>query len=234
MSLFRTVENQLVRPALRWARPSAHVDFAGIRIGYRKELDGGGSDFGQEFISFLKSRGMPKQRRIFEWCAGPGFIGFSMLGHGMCDGLCLADINPVAVASCRKTVKRNGLNDVSVYHSDNFKSIPSVEKWSLVVSNPPHFVDKYLGDIRAHDPDWSVHRDFLQNVPRHLTDDAMIVLQENNQGSTVETFKPMIDESGFEIVFTSGDKPYLTPHSSFYFIGLARRGCRVPDWATPR
>jgi hypothetical protein len=76
MGLLNRVENELVRPILRWARPSRHVRLAGIDISYRSELGGGGTEFGQEFIPFLKSRGMPKQRRAFEWCSGPGFIGF--------------------------------------------------------------------------------------------------------------------------------------------------------------
>ena len=80
MGLLNRVENELVRPILRWARPSRHVRFAGIDISYRSELDEGGTEFGQQFIPFLKSRGMPKLKRAFEWCCGPGFIGFSMLG----------------------------------------------------------------------------------------------------------------------------------------------------------
>jgi hypothetical protein len=47
----------------------------------KKHLDGGGSSFGQGYIPFLKSRGMPKQQRVFEWCSGPAFIGFSILAH---------------------------------------------------------------------------------------------------------------------------------------------------------
>jgi 16S rRNA G1207 methylase RsmC len=59
---------------------------------------------------------MPKQRRAFEWCCGPGFIGFSMLGHGLCESLCLSDINAAAVSSCQYTVRVNKLSDrVSVY-----------------------------------------------------------------------------------------------------------------------
>jgi hypothetical protein len=46
MLLLNRVEKELVRPALRWARPSRHVRFAGIDIRYRSELDGGGTDFG--------------------------------------------------------------------------------------------------------------------------------------------------------------------------------------------
>jgi methylase of polypeptide subunit release factors len=81
---------------------------------------------------------MPKQKRAFEWCSGPGFIGFSTLGNGLCETLCLSDVNPAAAASCQHTIDVNKLADrVSVYQSDNLKNIPISEEWNLVVSNPP-------------------------------------------------------------------------------------------------
>jgi tRNA1(Val) A37 N6-methylase TrmN6 len=168
VGLLKRVENDLVRPLARWVRPSRRINLGGIDIRYRSELDGGGTDFGQDFIPFLKSRGMPKQKRAFEWCCGPAFIGFSMLGNGLCETLCLSDINPAAVASCRNTVRANRLGDrVSVYQSDNLKNIPPSERWNLVVGNPPHFVDQYEGDIRAHDPDWQIHKAFFETVGSH-------------------------------------------------------------------
>jgi methylase of polypeptide subunit release factors len=197
MSLLKKVEHQVIRPILRWLRPPARANYGGIEIIYKKELDGGGADFGQDFIPFLRERGMPKQPRVFEWCCGPGFIGFSMLGNGLCETLCLSDINPAAIASCNRTVRSNGLGDqVSVYQSDNLKNIPKSERWNLVVSNPPHFVDRYENDIRAHGPDWRIHREFFATVGDHLAQDGVIVLQENNFGSVVETFRPMIEEAG--------------------------------------
>jgi methylase of polypeptide subunit release factors len=174
---------------------------------------------------------MPKQKRVFEWCSGPGFIGFSMLGNDLCETLCLSDINPAAVSSCQQTVRVNKLGDrVSVYQSDNLENIPGSEMWNLIVSNPPHFVDQYEGDIRAHDPEWQIHKNFFETVSKHLAEDGMIVLQENNRGSTVETFRSMIEQSGHEIFFTHGDYATLTKESSFYFIGIGRRG-RRPAWA---
>jgi methylase of polypeptide subunit release factors len=232
MNLLKRVENEVVRPLARWIRPSCRVNFGGIDIRYRSELDGGGTVFGQEFIPFLKSRGMPRQNRVFEWCCGPAFIGFSMLGNGLCETLCLSDINPAAVSSCRNTVRANQLGDrASVYQSDNLKNIPPSERWNLVVSNPPHFVDQYEGDIRAHDPDWQIHKAFFETVSSHLVEDGVIVLQENNRGSTVETFRSVIERSGLEILFTHGDSPNLTTESSFYFIGIGRRGAPRPNWA---
>jgi predicted RNA methylase len=231
MNLLKRVENGLVRPALRKIRPSKRVQLAGINIVYRNELDGGGAEFGQEFVPFLKSRGMPKRKRIFEWCSGPAFIGFSLLGSELGESLCLADINPAAVAACRKTVEENDLSDrVSCYVSNNLQDIPSSERWDLVVSNPPHFIDQYVGDIRAHDPDWKIHREFFRTISPFLTEDGIIVLQENNRGSTVNTFRDMIYQAGLEIIFTHGDQPHLTPESSFYFIGLMPRGSTKPIW----
>jgi predicted RNA methylase len=233
--LLKRIEHGYVRPALRKLRPSRHVRYGGIAISYKAELDGGGTEFGQDFISFFNARGMPQQKRIFEWCCGPAFIGFSLLGNTLCKTLCLADINPEAVASCRRTVRVNSLADrVSVYESDNLRNIPQSEKWDVVVSNPPHFIDQYIGDLRAHDPDWRIHREFFATIGRFLSSGGVVVLQENNRGSTVETFRQMIEQSGLEIVFTDGCSPTLTKDSSFYYIGIMRRGENSPVWATAR
>ena len=179
---------------------------------------------------------MPKQKRAFEWCSGPAFIGFSLLGNGFCETLCLADINPRAVASCRNTVEVNGLGDrVSVYESNNLRSIPASEKWDLVVSNPPHFIDAaYEGQLLAHDPQWQIHREFFQTVGNFLAPGGVVVLQENNAGSTVESFRQMIGEAGLKIVFADGDSPSLTRESVFYYVGIMRREDAPPAWAQTR
>jgi methylase of polypeptide subunit release factors len=204
----------------------------GIRVRYTRQTDGGGAGFGQDFIPFLRGRGMPKQARAYEWCSGPGFIGFSLLGNGLCETLCLADINPSAVEACRRTVRENGLGDrVSVYQSDNLKDIPPSERWDLVVSNPPHFVDERFEDIRACDRDWSVHRQFFATVDKFLKPGGVVVLQENNRGSTVDTFRDMIERSGLTILFVEGCAPTRTPDDRFYYIGMGRRGDRHPAWA---
>ncbi|MGL9622407.1 hypothetical protein QRQ56_30980 [Bradyrhizobium sp. U531] len=51
----------------------------------------------------------------------------------------------------------------------------------------------------------------------------MIVLQENNRGSTVDTFREMIDAAGLEIVFTQGDHKELTRDCVFYFTGIVKK-----------
>ena len=111
MTLLRTIEHQHVKPFLRRMLPYRETAYAELRVSYKRHLDGGGSTFGQDFLPLLRRRGMPKAARAFEWCAGPGFIGFSLLANGLCDTLCLADVNPEAVAACRRTVASNrGMN----------------------------------------------------------------------------------------------------------------------------
>jgi methylase of polypeptide subunit release factors len=232
LGFWQTIEHQHVKPALRRLWPHRSKTFGGIRVHYQKHLDGGGSTFGQEYIAYFERRGMPRQQRVYEWCSGPAFIAFSMLGHGLAETLCLADINPDAVAVCRKTIADNKLGSrVAVYESDNLKDIPPSEQWDLVVSNPPHFVDEFPGDLRAHDPDWRIHRGFYADVAKYLKPDGVICLQENNRGSTAETFRAMIEANGLKIIFADHCAPERTEHDTFYYLGVMRASDTPPAWA---
>jgi SAM-dependent methyltransferase len=232
MTLLRTIEHQHVKPFLRRMRPYRETSYGGLRVSHKAHLDGGGSTFGQAFLPLLRRRGMPKVARAFEWCAGPGFIGFSLLAGGLCDTLCLADVNSEAVAACRRTVLRNRLEaQVAVYHSDNLHDIPASEQWDLVVGNPPHFIDSGIGHLRYHDPDWRVHRGFFAKIAQHLKPGGVIVLQENNAGSTPATFAPLIAEAGLVVVFEQDAAPTRTKDPNMFYLGIMRPGDPVPAWA---
>jgi hypothetical protein len=233
--LWKRLEHAHVKPLLRRLKPWRQASFGGIAVSFKTHLDGGGSSFGQNFVPFLRERGMPRLGRVFEWCSGPGFIGFSLLGHGLCDSLCLADINPEAVAACERTIAKNGLGGrVSVYRSDNLDGIPATERWDLVVGNPPHFDDDGSGDLRSADGGWRIHRRFFGSVGRHLVPGGLVLLQENNAGSTAEDFRPLVEAAGLSILFVSGGKPVRTPELRIYFIGIARAGDTPPAWAKAR
>jgi hypothetical protein len=58
-----------------------------------------------------------------------------------------------------------------------------------------------------------------------------VVLQENNHGSTVETFRQMIEDAGLQIVFADGCSARLTTQNIYYCIGLMRRSETAPAWA---
>ncbi len=221
-----------VKPLLLRAWPWRHKNLNDVRVEYMHHLDGGGYAFGQDYIPYLRNRGMPRQQRTFEWCAGPAFIGFSLLGSGLTETLCLADINPEAVTACRRTIRMNKLADrVAVYQSDNLASVPASEQWDLVVGNPPHYPDEYVGNLRAHDPDWKIHRALFAQVGAHLKPGGVLILQENSQGSIAETFRPMIEQNGLAIVFVEYGPKKRTPYGHIYYVGIARRGDTVPPWA---
>jgi methylase of polypeptide subunit release factors len=216
-SSWRRFDHQYIQPLLRRIRPWRQKVIAGVNVHYMKHLDGGGTSFGQGYVPLLRRWNVPKQARVFEWCAGPGFIGFSLLGNDMCQTLCLADINPEAIEACRRTIWDNRLaGRVSIYHSDNLASIPPSERWDLVVGNPPHFIDAYVGELRSHDPGWRIHRTFFATVGPHLNPSAVMVLQENNRGSTVETFRAMIEDAGLSVVFAHNCATERTDDHSYY------------------
>ena len=232
VSFWRTIEHQHIKPALRRMRPYREAAYAGVRVSYKQHLDGGGSTFGQDFVPLLRERGMPKVARAFEWCAGPGFIGFSLLAQELCDTLCLADVNAEAVAACQRSVARNRLEaKVAVYLSDNLEDIPASEQWDLVVSNPPHFIDSGIGHLRYHDPDWRVHRGFFGTVAQHLKPGGVVVLQENNAGSTPDTFTAMIADAGLRLVFVQDASDTRTVQPHMYYLGIMRPDDPVPAWA---
>lgn len=167
--------------------------------------------------------------KVYEWCSGPGFIGFELLERGICDSLCLADINPTAVESAKKTVLENGLEDrVSVYLSDNLKSIPDFEMFDLVISNPPNYYslnpqhplyEKYKDDLRPNDPSWEIHWEFYRTIKKHLNPGAIMLISEVHPFDTevcipasnpipydtrprvpIDDFKEMIQEGGLDFV----------------------------------
>lgn len=180
------------------------VDYKGIHVlGYRGEWDGGGSSFGQEFIPVVTER-IGKVGRICEFACGPGFIGFSLLAHTLCDSLCVTDVNEKVLEICKETVRMNDLKDrVSVYHSDVLESIPDKERWDLVVSNPPHHNGSdmdYLGHPDSYDPDWDIHRRFYSRVRDHLNDGGKVLFQENADGSGPSDWREMISAGGLKFV----------------------------------
>jgi hypothetical protein len=181
-----------------------------IEVCWLQELDGGGRAFGQDFLPIVRNL-FGRVGRLFEFCAGPGFIGFSLLAHGLCDSLVLADINPLAIDALQETVRRNDLGDrVAVYHSDGLARIPDDERWNLVVGNPPHYASPpgYVkpgnksASLRTVDAGWRLHASFYAEVGRFLADGGQVLLLDNSKGGSPDDFLPMLRAGGLELVRT--------------------------------
>jgi hypothetical protein len=113
MNLLKTVEHSVLKPLLRRLKPWRHAQYGDIRVHYKDHIDGGGSNTGIAFPPLFRDLGMPRQPRVFEWCAGPAFIGFALLAYGFCDTLCVADINPEASRHAAAPLSKTALRHAS-------------------------------------------------------------------------------------------------------------------------
>ncbi|MBI2676559.1 MAG: methyltransferase [Candidatus Yanofskybacteria bacterium] len=181
-----------------------YIKYNNIEVAYKDNLHGGGIRFGQQFIPVVKER-FGHIGHVFEFCAGPGFIGFSLLANNLCDKLTVADVNPEAVKVLNETIKRNGLESkVTVYLSDCLDNIPETEKWDLVVGNPPHVFcatkDEYKKDITLFDPNFNIHKKFYRDIHKFLKPTGSVLLQEHAESTSIADFKEMIEKNGLKII----------------------------------
>lgn len=198
------------------ARQYEFVKFLDISVAYQSWLDGGGRHFGQEFIEVVSGR-LGFRKHVFELCAGPGFIGFSLLAHRLCKNLTLADINAEAVAACKTTIDLNNLRHCCSTHvSDVLDDIPETESWDLIVGNPPHWpaCETENPSLLKHDVGLRLHERFFLQARRYLKTGGSVLLQENARATTPEDFESMIDRGGFQLL----EVIKANAASNFYFL----------------
>jgi predicted RNA methylase len=185
----------------RPSRPEERVvtSYAGIAVFDRPQMHKGGMAFGRDFPRALNELGVGRCGRLFEYCAGPGYIGYSLLAAGWCGSLALADVNAESVAAARRTREYNSLEDrVDVYESDALDQIPADERWDLVIANPPHFLSEPRddADIQVFDAGWVVHERFYSQVGAHMNPGGLVVMVENAAASDPNLFRNMIEAGG--------------------------------------
>jgi methylase of polypeptide subunit release factors len=204
------------------------TDFA---VCHDSSEDGGGSWFGQEYIPIIRSRYQRRFHHCLEWCAGPGFIGFGIMAHDLCDHLTLMDLNPQAQISVAETCDRNQCWDqVEFYLCDRVSALPQKLQFDLVVANPPHYLE-CPGDDNyqrlAVDQNWAAHEEFFQNIGCRLAADGVILLQENQTGSLggVADFWHMIHCNGLAITayWTSVNHWDTSGPTQIYYIEIQHR-----------
>ncbi len=176
------------------------INYKDITVRFLWTLNGGGILFAHEFVHVV-SRKIGKVGHVFEYCAGPGFIGFSLLANHLCDRLTLADVNPKAVEAVKATIRENDLQDkVTVYQSDGLEAIPEHEQWDLVVGNPPWVLNSSnKREIKVCDPGSRVHEGFYRDIGKFLKPNGSILFIESFWYTNVNSFKGMIEENGLEI-----------------------------------
>ena len=203
------------------------------------DLNGGGPLLAPIFAKVLSGR---KFNTVFEWCAGPAWIGMWLLENDICNTLVTGDINKKTINFVQKTAKKHDY-DVRSYFSDNLKEIPKTEKFDLVVANPPnycniqkpHVYGHLRDDLRPSDIDWKIHKDFYNNISKHLNDDATMFISEVEPYSRhvylmdqlydkrdeipMKVFKKMIRDNGLRVINTT---PYKIEDTDCYILEIQK------------
>ena len=175
------------------------IAYNGLVVFDNPEVDGGGMVCTADLAAELLSLGISRCKRVLEFGAGPGYLGYFLLAHGFCETLALSDINPRAIAAASHTARYNQCEYlVSTYVSDCFRDVPASERFDLVVINPPAHPAPVLGSANVvdHDTDWHVHREFYSQVGRYLTPGAHVIAIEDDASSALRDFEPMIRAGG--------------------------------------
>ena len=162
----------------------------GTIVSCEQENDGGGSTQYADFINFFKEKGddLPKYKNCLEWCAGPGFIGYSLLDAEVCQHVTFMDIHEPAIDDARNNAIFNNLTDRTSFHTiDAIHKLPTDLKFDLVVANPPHSLkasEEWLNNKGLFrlivDLDWKIHEEFFAHITDYLLPGAEVILSEND------------------------------------------------------
>jgi methylase of polypeptide subunit release factors len=200
----------------------------GTTVSCHSAHDGGGSTQYADFINFFKEKGddLPKYKNCLEWCAGPGFIGYSLLDAEVCQHVTFMDIHEPAIEDARNNAIFNNLTDRTSFHTiDAIHKLPTDLKFDLVVANPPHSLEaseewlnnKVLFRLIV-DLDWKIHEEFFAHITDYLLPGAEVILSQTHQyqihcelaekaGLSFEGYKPakiLTDEINGSTIEDSG------------------------------
>ena len=172
----------------------------GIKIKYHPSMEGGGIYRSPMFIEVLS---LIAPNRIFnhclEWCSGPGFIGYSLLGKGLCKQLDLADIWQPSLTAA-KAVKAPC--NVDTWHIRNLCDIQPPRMYDLIVANPPWWPGNLLQNQHNRlgaDPELAILKKFLKDAKNYLTPNGLIVLVEGQTYTGPKDISNALADTGLEL-----------------------------------
>lgn len=179
---------------------SRETECQGIKIKYHPSMEGGGIYRSPMFIEVLS---LIAPNRIFnhclEWCSGPGFIGFSLLGKGLCKRLDLADIWQPSLTAANAV---QAPCKVDTWHIRNLCDIQPPRMYDLIVANPPWWPGNLLQNQHnrlGSDPELSTLKKFLIDAKNYLTPDGIIVLGEGQTYTGPKDIVNALADTGLEM-----------------------------------
>lgn len=177
---------------------------SGLNLCVQSHTDGGGFLAMSSFMDVVRSAGRDRYQHALEWCSGPGILGFELLGQKLCQHWTFQDLYPLAIDLVKETARLNNIeSQVLAVLADSIQSIPSTDKWDLVIGNPPHAWD--LENVKQSlkeqmipenvaanlcrvvvDDNMNAHKEFFSNISPRLTSDADLFIVEHDN---IETAK---------------------------------------------
>jgi hypothetical protein len=174
------------------------IECEGITIKYHPLMEGGGIARAPMFIEILS---LIAPNRIFnhclDWCSGAGFIGFSLLGKGLCKQLDLADIWKPALDAAQNVETDSNVN---TWHIRQLSDIQPPQKYDLIVGNPPWFPGNLLQNNRLScDPGLLILKKFLIDAKNYLTPNGLIVLSEGQTYTGPKDIINVLEDTGLQL-----------------------------------
>jgi hypothetical protein len=211
-------------------------------VAFTPDLNGGGGTLAPIFGKMLEGK---RFNTVFEWCAGPAWIGFWLLETGICNELVTGDVNEKSIGMVEKTAKKHNYN-VRSYLSDNLESIPKWERFNLVVSNPPNYCNIQRShpfgflrdDLRPSDIGWKIHDNFYGNIRPYLFDDSRMFISEVSPydkevylGGELYDLRPERPIKEF-VVMTEKNNLHIKRAIPYSFEGSGEVDCRILEIET--
>lgn len=170
-------------------------DCFGIEVSYHPSMEHGGIKRRYLFVKTLEQLFPGRQfRHCLEWCSGPGFLGYSMIGTGRCQHLDLADIWWPSLCASQSVV---GCEPAQTWHIRRMSDIPAGNTYDLILGNPPWFNRNLLDKQRnTCDNDLIIHREFFHDVHQYLDPNGIIMLCEGQNYLGPEDIMPLLEGTG--------------------------------------
>ena len=186
---------------------------------YTGSTECGGTDMRDLLVTLIRKHGKQSYKRGFEWCSGSGPLGYELLDQKIVEHISFSDCYAKAIDYCLLTAEKNNINhSVCAFVAGAISNIPQMEKWDLVVSNPPHvwsLVDFQSSLIKTHptldkysfqnmcrvlvDDNMETHKEFFSNIKSRLKDDADLFIIEHDFGAK-DIYISMAESGGLRFV----------------------------------
>jgi len=196
------------------------VHWHGFKYVTNSHTDGGALKHHYDYLKAIKIMSPEKRwNRALDWCAGDGGLGMMLLGENLTDHATFMDYYDPAIKGCRFNIAYNKLeHKTAVIKEDKIANL-HCDKFDLVVGNAPSqrvcsltrmyelgwlsrktTPMKYEDAVKERDEKnphraidwyWNLHKEFFENITKHLNHGADIFLFENPKD-----FNPLFWEWG--------------------------------------